>query len=31
MKTERFCLTCKLKNDDKLIAEYKVYHAVGNA
>ena len=29
MKTERFCFSCDLKDDDKLIAEYKQYHADG--
>ena len=27
----RYCLTLDLKNDPKLIAEYKSYHAKGNA
>ena len=27
----RYCLTLDLKNDPKLIAEYKNYHAKGNA
>lgn len=31
MKTTRYCLTCDLKDDDKLIAEYKAHHAEGNA
>ncbi|WP_282080290.1 L-rhamnose mutarotase [Aquimarina algiphila] len=31
MKTQRFCLSCDLKDDPKLIAEYKNYHAEGNA
>lgn len=31
MKTTRFCYSCDLKNDSKLIKEYKQYHAAGNA
>ena len=31
MSTQRFCFSCDLKNDSKLIAEYKAYHAAGNA
>ncbi len=27
----RFCFSCDLKNDSKLMAEYKEYHAKGNA
>ena len=30
MATQRFCFSCDLKDDDKLIAEYKEYRA-GNA
>jgi len=30
MRTKRYCLSCDLKDDPKLIAEYKEYHAVGN-
>lgn len=26
MSTKRYCMTCDLKDDDKLIAEYKEYH-----
>jgi L-rhamnose mutarotase len=29
--TKRYCLTLDLKDDRKLIAEYKHYHAKGNA
>ena len=29
--TKRYCLTLDLKNDPKLIAEYKEYHAQGRA
>jgi L-rhamnose mutarotase len=29
--TKRYCLTLDLKNDPHLIAEYKQYHAPGNA
>lgn len=29
--TNRYCLTLDLKNDPKLIAEYKQYHAPGKA
>ncbi len=29
MKTQRFCFSCDLKDDSKLIAEYKQYHAEG--
>jgi len=28
-KTKRFCYSCDLKNDSKLMAEYKEYHAAG--
>ncbi|MBU2976173.1 L-rhamnose mutarotase [Zobellia sp. B3R18] len=31
MKTTRYCYSCDLKDDPKLIAEYKEYHAEGNA
>ena len=31
MKTKRFCYSCDLKDDNKLIEEYKEYHAKGNA
>ena len=31
MSTKRFCYSCDLKDDSKLIAEYKEYHAAGNA
>lgn len=31
MTTKRYCLTCDLKDDPKLIEEYKEYHAAGNA
>lgn len=31
MKTKRYCLSCDLKDDPKLIAEYKEYHKTGNA
>jgi len=31
MNTQRFCLSCDLKDDPKLIEEYKKYHAPGNA
>ncbi|WP_415859576.1 L-rhamnose mutarotase [Aureibaculum sp. 2210JD6-5] len=30
MKTKRYCLSLDLKDDPKLIAEYKEYHAEGN-
>ena len=30
-KNTRFCFSCDLKDDPKLIAEYKNYHAPGNA
>ncbi|MGI9542920.1 MAG: L-rhamnose mutarotase [Cyclobacteriaceae bacterium] len=30
MKTKRHCLSCDLKDDPKLIAEYKAHHAAGN-
>lgn len=29
-KTKRHCFSCDLKNDPKLMAEYKAYHAKGN-
>jgi L-rhamnose mutarotase len=29
--TKRYCLTLDLKNDPKLIADYKQYHAAGKA
>lgn len=29
--TKRYCLTLDLRNDPQLIAEYKQYHAPGNA
>ncbi|MEM6642561.1 MAG: L-rhamnose mutarotase [Bacteroidota bacterium] len=28
---KRYCLSCDLKDDPQLIAEYKEYHAAGNA
>ena len=31
MKTKRFCYSCDLKDDNKLIEEYKEHHAKGNA
>ncbi len=31
MTTKRYCYSCDLKDDSKLIAEYKEYHAAGNA
>lgn len=31
MKTKRFCYSCDLKDDNKLIEKYKEYHAKGNA
>ena len=31
MSTKRYCLSCDLKDNPKLIAEYKAYHAKGNA
>lgn len=31
MSTKRFCYSCDLKDNPKLIAEYKAYHAAGNA
>ena len=31
MSTKRYCFSCDLKDDPKLIAEYKEYHAPGNA
>ncbi|CAM4311420.1 L-rhamnose mutarotase [Zobellia laminariae] len=31
MQTKRYCYSCDLKDDPKLIAEYKEYHAAGNA
>ncbi len=31
MKTKRFCYSCDLKDDNKLIEEYKEYHSKGNA
>ena len=31
MSTKRYCYSCDLKDDSKLIAEYKEYHAKGNA
>lgn len=31
METKRHCLSCDLKNDPQLIAEYKAYHTAGNA
>lgn len=30
MKTKRYCLSCDLKDDPKLIDEYKAYHRAGN-
>ena len=30
METNKFCFACDLKNDSKLIAEYKEYHDKGN-
>jgi len=31
MKKKRLCFSCDLKEDPALIAEYKEYHAAGNA
>ncbi len=31
MNTKRYCLSCDLKDDPKLIEEYKKHHAAGNA
>ena len=31
MSTKRFCFSCDLKDNPKLIEEYKAYHAAGNA
>ena len=31
MQNKRLCYSCDLKNDPELIAEYKKYHAAGNA
>ncbi|GAA4934193.1 L-rhamnose mutarotase [Algibacter agarivorans] len=31
MSTKRHCFSCDLKDDSKLIKEYKAYHAAGNA
>lgn len=31
MGTNRYCYACDLKEDSKLIAEYKAYHAEGKA
>ncbi|MDB4293162.1 L-rhamnose mutarotase [Maribacter sp.] len=31
MTTRRYCFSCDLKDDSKLIAEYKAYHAAGKA
>ncbi len=31
MSITRHCFSCDLKDDSKLIAEYKKYHAAGNA
>jgi len=31
MKTNRYTFSCDLKEDPELIAEYKNYHAAGNA
>ena len=31
MKTKRYCYSCDLKDNNKLIEEYKEYHAKGNA
>ena len=31
MSTKRICLSCDLKDDSKLIEEYKEYHREGNA
>jgi L-rhamnose mutarotase len=31
MSTKRYCFSCDLKDDSQLIAEYKAYHAKGNA
>jgi len=31
MNTQKLYLACDLKDDSELIAEYKKYHAVGNA
>ncbi len=30
MKTQRYCYACDLKDDSKLIEEYKKHHAKGN-
>ncbi|WP_117879249.1 L-rhamnose mutarotase [Aureibaculum luteum] len=30
METKRYCFSCDLKDDSKLISEYKEYHAAGN-
>ena len=30
MYTNRHCFSCDLKDDSKLISEYKAYHAAGN-
>ncbi len=31
MSTKRYCYSCDLKDNPKLIKEYKEYHAAGNA
>ncbi|MDO6492720.1 MULTISPECIES: L-rhamnose mutarotase [unclassified Cellulophaga] len=31
MSTKRYCYSCDLKDDSKLIEEYKAYHAAGKA
>ncbi|WP_282144077.1 L-rhamnose mutarotase [Cellulophaga baltica] len=31
MSIKRYCYSCDLKDDSKLIAEYKAYHAEGKA
>ncbi|ADV49800.1 protein of unknown function DUF718 [Cellulophaga algicola DSM 14237] len=31
MSVKRYCYSCDLKDDSKLIAEYKAYHAEGKA
>ncbi|WP_299664975.1 L-rhamnose mutarotase [uncultured Polaribacter sp.] len=31
MNTKRYCFSCDLKDDAKLIAAYKEYHKAGNA
>ncbi|MDO6761239.1 L-rhamnose mutarotase [Tamlana sp. 2_MG-2023] len=31
MRTKRYCYSCDLKDNPKLIEEYKAYHAAGSA